>query len=541
MAFSLEIARWQFFTETNNIRALTHVTSSFPSLPSASIFSVMEPATTSRGDFAPSATYVQAGMRTDTQLSGAFTPLPHLGFAPVPTGTASSTGTYRAMFSATSVPGHVGARPVATSVPTAGGTAGFQPNFPLPTSGHWDVFSEFNRLMTDMRSVLDQQSSLRGHLNQGTTRAMVHREDEESEDSEVDVRAPRRRWRSTSASRVRSRSPIRDVTSVSTDPELVDAIDLHPSESEALSESEHAPSELLRSPEGLTEHTSTEHSEVHSDVAVQPVQDRPSFLTSLQPRVKGLVVSPGIVDWFKEQRLLPWQEKAFEDTEKAYHLDASQAAAVSAPKLHNALGERWKTVKQTVQAVKQDNALRAIQGHALEAIQPVLQVMDLLQPLLSHEDESVRDQAKVIADHLNIAGQLNAGVCSHITYFRRRQVHDWVEDKFKCLVNDKISTKHQAGDDRLTVPTCEWLLGDDILQKVEEIDKAGKTVEKVYKDPKPSTRRVVYSSPLAAVDSSQPKMSFGRGRGKQSFHNRQQSAKGKSYRKGNQSFRQAKK
>ncbi|KAI8516580.1 hypothetical protein Bbelb_051610 [Branchiostoma belcheri] len=58
------------------------------------------------------------------------------------------------------------------------------------------------------------------------------------------------------------------------------------------------------------------------------------------------------------------------------------------------------------------------------------------------------------------------------------------------LVNDKISTKHQAGDDRLTLPTCEWLLGDDILQKVEEIDKAGKTVEKVYKDPKPDKRRV---------------------------------------------------
>ncbi|KAI8493982.1 hypothetical protein Bbelb_283290 [Branchiostoma belcheri] len=69
--------------------------------------------------------------------------------------------------------------------------------------------------------------------------------------------------------------------------------------------------------------------------------------------------------------------------------------------------------------------------------------------------------------------------------------------------------------------------GDDILQKVEEIDKAGKTVEKVYKDPKPDKRRVVYSSLLAAVDSSQPKMSFGRGRGKQSFYNRQQ-AKGKS-------------
>ncbi|KAI8497707.1 hypothetical protein Bbelb_243590 [Branchiostoma belcheri] len=135
----------------------------------------------------------------------------------------------------------------------------------------------------------------------------------------------------------------------------------------------------------------------------------------------GVRISQPVFNWFKRQRCQTWRDKEFMEAEKPHKLDAEQ----------------------------------------LE--------------LTVSEDPETREKALSIATNLNVTGQLLGMVCNQVTSFRRRLIHEWVDSRYKCLVDDKA----QSEDDRLTIPSCKWLLGQDIIQKIEEIEKADKTVNKL--------------------------------------------------------------
>ncbi|KAI8504115.1 hypothetical protein Bbelb_181830 [Branchiostoma belcheri] len=152
-----------------------------------------------------------------------------------------------------------------------------------------------------------------------------------------------------------------------------------------------------------------------------PTLDQPAFLQDFRSCEAGVRISQPVFNWFKRQRCQTWRDKEFMEAEKPHKLDAEQ----------------------------------------LE--------------LTVSEDSETREKALSIATNLNVTGQLLGMVCNQVTSFRRRLIHEWVDSRYKCLVDDKA----QSEDDRLTIPSCKWLLGQDIIQKIEEIEKADKTVNKL--------------------------------------------------------------
>ncbi|KAI8484024.1 hypothetical protein Bbelb_382870 [Branchiostoma belcheri] len=212
-----------------------------------------------------------------------------------------------------------------------------------------------------------------------------------------------------------------------------------------------------------------------------PTLDQPAFLQDFRSCEAGVRISQPVFNWFKRQRCQTWRDKEFMEAEKPHKLDAEQLEVVAAPRLQPSLRDKWKTVKHNgklkvqVQAVKLDDTICGIQEHVLKAAQPMLKSLDDLQQLTVSEDSETREKALSIATNLNVTGQLLGMVCNQVTSFRRRLIHEWVDSRYKCLVDDKA----QSEDDRLTIPSCKWLLGQDIIQKIEEIEKADKTVNKL--------------------------------------------------------------
>ncbi|KAI8487030.1 hypothetical protein Bbelb_352900 [Branchiostoma belcheri] len=133
----------------------------------------------------------------------------------------------------------------------------------------------------------------------------------------------------------------------------------------------------------------------------------------------GVRISQPVFNWFKRQKCQTWRVKELRKAEKPHKLDAEQLEVVAAPRLQPSLGENCLTQR------------------------PIWQLLGM--------------------------------VCNQVTSFRRRLIHEWVDSRYKCLVDDMA----QSEDDRLTIPSCKWLLGQDIIQKVEEIEKADKTVNKL--------------------------------------------------------------
>ncbi|CAH1242516.1 Hypp6793 [Branchiostoma lanceolatum] len=104
--------------------------------------------------------------------------------------------------------------------------------------------------------------------------------------------------------------------------------------------------------------------------------------------------------------------------------------------------------------------------------------LDTVVPLTTSENKKLAELANTLVTNLKVTGQLLGSVCNEITGVRRRRVHEWVDQKYKCLVNDKRRQpdKLHNVDERLTNATCRWLLGDDIIRNIEDCEKTERTV-----------------------------------------------------------------
>ncbi|CAH1242312.1 Hypp6569 [Branchiostoma lanceolatum] len=87
-----------------------------------------------------------------------------------------------------------------------------------------------------------------------------------------------------------------------------------------------------------------------------------------------------------------------------------------------------------------------------------------------------------------------------MTGVRRRLVREWVDQKYKCLVNDKQRQPDQPHNvnERLTNATCRWLLGEDIIRNIEECEKTERTVGRLNSSVSPRSPPVLQPLTLVA-------------------------------------------